>query len=89
MKIKAKDLTLFFLFFAFSWSFHTFKSKDALPVILHIHNNPALGIRLVEGRVQRADMAFAVIGKLASPIGSCSRRFRSPKISATGKIYSA
>jgi hypothetical protein len=41
------------------------RREHRLPVLLHIHNNPAHGISPVEGLVQRADVAFAVVGIFA------------------------
>ena len=43
--------------------------KHLLPLRFHIHDNPAMGIRLVEGPVQCADVALAVIGIFAIGMG--------------------
>ena len=43
--------------------------KHQLPVLLHIHNDPAAGICLFEGLVERADVALAVVRILAVRIG--------------------
>ena len=43
----------------------SFSGKNSVPVVFHIHNNPAFGDRLVEGLVDRTDVAVAVAVMLA------------------------
>jgi len=45
------------------------RREHRFPVLLHIDDNPALGISLVEGLIQHAYMAFAVVGIFAIRIG--------------------
>ncbi len=46
-----------------------FEREHPVPVVLHIHNNPAIGISLVEGLVQLSDVAIPIVGILALSIG--------------------
>lgn len=43
--------------------------KLFLPVLLHIYDDPAIGICLIKGFIQRSDVSFPIIGILAFPIG--------------------
>jgi len=43
----------------------SFSGKNLPPVLLHIDNDPAFGISPVEGLVQRADVALAIVSLLA------------------------
>jgi len=36
--------------------------KNLIPILLHVHNDPALSRRAVEGFVEGANVAFAVVG---------------------------
>ena len=43
--------------------------KYSVPVILHRYDDPAIGICLIKGFIQRSDVTFPIIGILAFPIG--------------------
>jgi hypothetical protein len=40
-----------------------------IPVVLHIYNYPVIGVSLIQGLVQRADVAVPVVGILAIRVG--------------------
>jgi len=58
--------------------------KHLLPVLLHIHNDPAIGIRLVESLVELTDVAFAVVGKLAVRICVVNKESQSTAFTTHG-----
>ena len=62
------------------------KWKYCLPVLLHVHNNPAIGISLVENLVQLADVAIPIVGILAIHIGVVKEQAESTPLASFGVL---
>jgi hypothetical protein len=61
-----------------------FFGKDCIPVFLHIHNDPAICIRLIESLVQLTHMAFAVIGIFTICISVVKEKPQPPAFAGCG-----
>jgi hypothetical protein len=58
--------------------------KNLIPILLHVHYDPAHGIRPVEGLVEGSDVALAVVGILAIGIGVVNKQPQSSTFAGLG-----